>query len=68
MDYEKGIVTINPINVLQGKDKDGQDIIEISATPVSNDVVGLQDHYLQLDNSSSFKTIMVLLLVRSISI
>ena len=25
VDYEKGIVTINPINVLQGKDKDGQD-------------------------------------------
>ena len=58
VDYEKGIVTINPINVLQGKDKDGQDIIEISATPVSNDVVGLQDLYLQLDNSSSnFETI-----------
>ncbi len=58
VDYEKGIVTINPINVLQGKDKDGQDIIEIYATPVSNDVVGLQDLYLQLDNSSSnFETI-----------
>ena len=58
VDYEKGIVTINPINVLQGKDKDGQDIIEISATPVSNDVVGLQDLYSQLDNSSSnFETI-----------
>ena len=58
VDYENGIITINPINVLQGKDKDGQDIIEISATPVSNDVVGLQDLYLQLDNSSSnFETI-----------
>ena len=30
------------------------DIIEIEATPKSNDVVGLQDLYLQLDTSSSF--------------
>ena len=33
--------------------KDGQSTIEIGATPFSNDVVGLQDLYLQLDISSS---------------
>jgi hypothetical protein len=33
--------------------KDGQTIIEFSAVPQSNDVVGLQDLYLQLDISSS---------------
>ena len=33
--------------------KDGQPVIEIEATPTSNDVIGLQDLYLQLDNSKS---------------
>jgi hypothetical protein len=51
--YKSGIVTLNPVNILSGKLKDGQTIIEISACPKSNDVVGLQDLYLQLDISSS---------------
>ena len=33
--------------------KDGQTTIEISASPVSNDVIGFQDLYLQLDISNS---------------
>ena len=53
VDYKKGIITLNPINVLSGKMKDGQQTIELSACPKSNDVVGLQDLYLQLDISSS---------------
>ena len=53
INYQKGIVTINPIVVQSGKVKDGQSIIEISACPNSNDVVGLQDLYLQLDISNS---------------
>ena len=53
INYQKGIVTIYPINVLAGKIKDGQPIIELSAVPHSNDVVGLQDLYLQLDISNS---------------
>ena len=53
INYQKGIVTINPINILAGKIKDGQPIIELSAVPHSNDVVGLQDLYLQLDISNS---------------
>jgi hypothetical protein len=53
IDYVKGIVTLNPINITSGKIKDGQTIIEISAVPQSNDVIGLQDLYLQLDIANS---------------
>jgi hypothetical protein len=54
VDYKKGIITLNPINILStGKVKDGQSILEISTTPKSNDVIGLQDLYLQLDISKS---------------
>ena len=58
IDYKNGIITINPINILSGKIKDGQPIIEISTTPKSNDVVGKQDLYLQLDiNNSNFEMV-----------
>jgi len=58
IDYKSGIVTINPINVQSGMVKDGQTVIEISACPVSNDVIGLQDLYLQLDiGNSIFETV-----------
>ena len=58
IDYKKGILTLNPINVLSGKTKTGQTIIEISGSPTSNDVIGLQDLYLQLDISgSTFETV-----------
>ena len=58
INYKKGILTINPVNILSGKMKDGQPIIEISACPKSNDVVGLQDLYLQLDiSNSNFETV-----------
>ena len=58
INYKKGVLTLNPINILSGKVKDGQTIIEISACPKSNDVIGLQDLYLQLDiSNSSFTTI-----------
>ena len=53
IDYKNGIITINPINILSGKIKDGQTILEISTTPKSNDVVGKQDLYLQLDINKS---------------
>ena len=53
IDYKSGIITLNPVNILSGKLKDGQTIIELSACPKSNDVVGLQDLYLQLDTSNS---------------
>jgi hypothetical protein len=58
IDYKKSIITINPIQILSGKVKDGQSIIEISIVPQSNDVIGLQDLYLQLDiNKSVFEMI-----------
>jgi hypothetical protein len=58
VDYENGIITLNPIVIESGKFKDGQSIVEISACPASNDVIGLQDLYLQLDiSTSNFETI-----------
>jgi hypothetical protein len=59
VNYKTGIITLNPINIIStGKVKDGQSIIEISTTPRSNDAIGLQDLYLQLDiNSSLFEMI-----------
>jgi hypothetical protein len=58
IDYIKGIITLNPINITSAKIKDGQSIIEISTTPQSNDVIGLQDLYLQLDiNNSIFEMV-----------
>ena len=52
IDYMTGRITLNPINITSGKDKDGLQIMEIFAVPHSNDVIGLQDLYLQLDSSS----------------
>ena len=58
INYKKGIITINPINIISGKIKDGQTIVELSACPKSNDVIGLQDLYLQLDiSNSTFDTV-----------
>ena len=58
IDYIKGIITLNPVNIVSGKIKDGQTIIEIEASPHSNDVIGLQDLYLQLDiSNSNFETV-----------
>ena len=58
IDYVNGIITLNPINSIGAKLVNGQATIEISATPVSNDVIGLQDLYLQLDiTNSSFEMV-----------
>ena len=58
IDYIKGIITLNPVNITSSKIKDGQSIIEISVVPQSNDVIGLQDLYLQLDiNNSIFEMV-----------
>jgi len=53
INYVSGIITLNPINIQSGMMKDGQTTIEIGVIPSSNDVIGLQDLYLQLDISSS---------------
>ena len=54
IDYQKGEIMLDAINVT-GTSKKVQDvpIIEVSACPESNDVIGLQDLYLQLDSSNS---------------
>ena len=53
VNYISGIITLNPIVATSGKIKEGQSIIELSVCPKSNDVIGLQDLYLQLDIGSS---------------
>ena len=53
VNYVSGIITLNPIVTTSGKIKEGQSIIELSVCPKSNDVIGLQDLYLQLDIGSS---------------
>ena len=53
INYKGGVISLSPINIQSGMIRDGQTIIEIGVCPYSNDVVGLQDLYLQLDISSS---------------
>jgi hypothetical protein len=58
IDYLNGIITLNPINIIEAETKNGQPTIEISVIPQSNDVIGLQDLYLQLDiNMSNFEMV-----------
>ena len=58
INYDNGIIILNPINITGAMLKNGQSIIEMSLCPSSNDVIGLQDLYLQLDTSNSvFETI-----------
>ena len=57
IDYVKGRITLNPINIVSGKSKDNVEILEISAVPESNDVIGLQDLYLQLDQSNCYMVV-----------
>ena len=50
IDYKKGEIKLYPVNITStAKSKFSQPIIEISTIPKSNDVIGLQDLYLQLD-------------------
>jgi hypothetical protein len=50
INYQKGEININSINILSTVKKNGNEsVVEISALPKSNDVIGLQDLYLQLD-------------------
>ena len=49
IDYLKGEIMLNPIKIISTEVFRGTNIVEISATPYSNDVIGLQDLYLQLD-------------------
>ena len=53
IDYLKGEIKLNPINITNTVINRGFPLIEISVPPYSNDVIGLQDLYLQLDMSNT---------------
>lgn len=54
IDYERGEIRINALNISNtAKRKSGDNIFEISIIPKSNDIIGLQDLYLQLDTTKS---------------
>ena len=52
IDYVKGEIMLYPINIITTVINRGTPLIEIEAVPYSNDVIGLQDLYLQLDTSN----------------
>ena len=49
IDYKKGEIRLNPINIISTIITRNSPLVEISAVPYSNDVIGLQDLFLQLD-------------------
>jgi hypothetical protein len=50
IDYEKGEILLNAIQIIStSKTFNGEPVIEISAIPRSNDVIGKQDLYLEID-------------------
>jgi len=54
INYKKGEIILNPVNIIStSKTVQEQPIIEISAISKSNDIIGLQDLYLQLDINKS---------------
>jgi len=53
IDYVKGEIKLNPINIISTVVNRTVPLIEISISPYSNDVIGYQDLYLQLDSSNS---------------
>ena len=53
IDYIKGEIKLNPINVISTSVTRSIPLIEISASPYSNDVLGYQDLYLQLSTSET---------------
>jgi hypothetical protein len=59
IDYIKGEILLKPVNIISTEKNVGSDpIIQISVSPRSNDVIGKQELYLQLDiNNSVFNMI-----------
>jgi hypothetical protein len=56
IDYIKGEIKLNPMNVISTSVIRSVPLIEISVSPYSNDVLGYQDLYLQLDTSNTTVT------------
>ena len=59
IDYVKGEILLTSINIISTVVTDPDQVIEISVPPASNDVIGKQDLYIQLDNSNSTITTIV---------
>ena len=49
IDYIKGEIELSPLNITGTTLNEGFPLIQISVVPYSNDVIGLQDLYLQVD-------------------
>jgi hypothetical protein len=52
VDYIKGEIKLNPINIISTQLNKQFPVIEISAVPFSNDIIGLHDLYVQLDTNN----------------
>ena len=52
IDYIKGEIKLNPVNIISTSINRNFPLIEISAVPYSNDIIGLQDLYIQLDTNN----------------
>ena len=52
IDYIKGEIKLNPVNIIATSINRNFPLIEISAVPYSNDIIGLQDLYIQLDTNN----------------
>ena len=52
IDYLKGEIKLNPINIISTNIVRSFPLIEVSAVPFSNDIIGLQDLYIQLDTNN----------------
>ena len=52
IDYLKGEIKLNPINIISTNIVKSFPLIEVSAVPFSNDIIGLQDLYIQLDTNN----------------
>lgn len=52
IDYLKGEIKLSPINIITTSINKQFPLIEISAIPYSNDIIGLQDLYIQLDTNN----------------
>lgn len=52
VNYSKGEIILNALNIIDTQIKNPENIIEIEAIPESNDVIGLQDLFLQIDINS----------------
>jgi hypothetical protein len=58
IDYMKGEIRLNPINIVRTEITEDVPVVQISIPPHSNDVIGLQDLYLQIDiNNSTFNAL-----------